>query len=230
MAADGTQVDASAGSFTGFTLEPTRLTAAYLFNSRQSYQLRNFESVLRRDLLAVMSDAMDAQIVSGDGSAPNVTGFLSELTAPSRPSAADTYASYVSKFAGMIDGLNAYRLSDLRSVVNPATFQDMISEYRGTNDNTTAWEKVRELTGGISVSSRVPNTAVTGEASTYLNITALTSYPGRNAVAPIWRGLELIRDPYSNAGKGQVRLTAIAFWSFTILREAGWQLWKARTA
>ena len=43
MANDGTQVDAGAGSFTGHTLEPTRLTGAYLFNSRQALQLRNFE-------------------------------------------------------------------------------------------------------------------------------------------------------------------------------------------
>ena len=88
MAADETQVDAAAGTFTGHTLEPVRLTAAYLFNMRQSYQLRNFEQILRRDLAAVMSDAMDNQIINGNGTAPNVTGFLHELTAPTRPNAA----------------------------------------------------------------------------------------------------------------------------------------------
>ena len=59
---------------------------------------------------------------------------------------------------------------------------------------------------------------------------ALTSYPGRNAIAPVWRGVEMIRDPYTSASKAQVRLTLIAFFSFKILRETGWQLWKARTA
>ena len=78
----------------------------------------------------------------------------------------------------------------------------------------------------MSVSSRIPASS----SNIQTNIMALTSYPGRNAVAPIWRGLELIRDPYSNAGKGQVRLTAIAFWSFKVLREAGWNLWKVKTA
>ena len=69
-----------------------------------------------------------------------------------------------------------------------------------------------------------------GQTNTQRNIMALTSYPGRNAVAPVWRGVELIRDPYTNAGKGQVRLRVVSFWSFKILREAGWQLWAARTA
>ena len=82
MAADGTEADAAAGAFTGHTLEPTRLTAAYLFNARQTLQLRNFEAILRRDLAAVMSDAMDDQIINGNGTAPNVSGFLHELTAP----------------------------------------------------------------------------------------------------------------------------------------------------
>ena len=79
MAADGTAVDAGAASFTGHSLEPVRLSAGYLFNMRQGYQLRNFEAVLRRDLGAVMSDAMDDQIVNGNGSAPNVAGFLRRL-------------------------------------------------------------------------------------------------------------------------------------------------------
>ena len=41
---------------------------------------------------------------------------------------------------------------------------------------------------------------------------------GRNAVAAVWEGLELIRDPYSGAAKGQVALRAIALWDFAILR------------
>ena len=227
MAADGTQVDAGAGTFTGHTLEPTRLTAAYLFNARQSYQLRNFESVLRRDLAAVISDKMDDQIINGDGSAPNVSGFVTELTGPTGLSAATTWASFWEIFTGSVDGLNAYNLSDLRAVVGTDTHSHMQSLFRGNNTETSGYEYVGERIGGMSVSSRI---AAKDSADRQNNIMALTSYPGRNAVAPIWRGLELIRDPYSNAGKGQVRLTAIAFWSFKVLRETGWKLFQVRTA
>ena len=41
---------------------------------------------------------MDNQIINGNGTAPNVSGFLIELTAPTRPSAADSFSSYISKF------------------------------------------------------------------------------------------------------------------------------------
>ena len=231
MATDGTHVDAGAGAFTGFTLEPVRLSAGYLFNSRQTLQLKNFEAILRRDLAAVLSDAMDNQVVNGDGSEPNVSCFLNELPAVTRPSAADTFASYLSKFTGAVDGLNAYTLADLRAVMGAATFNHMYSQYRSDNSDLPAYEALASRVGGISVSSRIPApTTSGGEANTQRNIVSLTSYPGRNAVAPIWRGVELIRDPYTLAGKGQVRLTASMFWSFKILRETGWSLWAARTA
>ena len=230
MANDGAQVDAGAGSFTGHTLEPTRLTGAYLFNSRQALQLRNFEAVLRRDLAAVISDKMDDQIINGNGTAPNVAGFLHELPAVTNPSDVTDWAALLSIFTDQVDGLNAYMLGDLRTVIGKDTFTYGHGLFRtGTTDNGprgSALEYVRERIGGMSVSSRIPAAA----SNIQTNIVALTSYPGRNAVAPIWRGLELIRDPYSNAGKGQVRLTAIAFWSFKVLREAGWNLWKVKTA
>ena len=231
MAADGTHVDAGAGAFTGHTLEPVRLTGAYLFNARQTLQLKNFEAILRRDLAAVLSDAMDDQVVNGNGTAPNVSGFLTELPAVTRPAAADTFASYLEKFTGAVDGLNAYTLGDLRAVMGASSYSHMYSQYRSDNSDLPAYEALASRVGGISVSSRIPApTTSGGEANTQRNVLALTSYPGRNAVAPVWRGLKLIRDPYTLAGKGQVRLTAAMFWSFKILRETGWSLWAARTA
>ena len=231
MAADESHVDAGVGAFSGFTLEPVRLSAGYLFNARQTLQLKNVEAILRRDLAAVLSDAMDNQIINGDGTAPNVSGFLHELTAVTRPAAADTFASYLEKFTGAVDGLNAFTLADLRSVMGAASYSHMYSVYRSDNSDLPAYEALAGRVGGLSVSSRIPAPTDSGaEANTQRNILALTSFAGRNAVAPIWRGLELIRDPYTLAGKGQVRLTAAAFWNFKILRETGWALWAARTA
>ena len=202
MATDGTQVDAGVGAFTGHTLEPVRLTGAYLFNARQTLQLKNFEAILRRDLAAVLSDAMDDQIINGTGTAPNVSGFLHELPEVSRPSAADTFASYISKFTGAVDGLNAFTLADLRAVMGAASYSHMYSQYRSNNSDLPAYEAVAGRVGGLSVSSRIPAATTSGsEANTQRNVLAMTSYPGRNAVAPVWRGLELIRDPYTLAGK-----------------------------
>ena len=225
---DSGRHDAGAGTFQGFTLEPIRLTAAYLFRVRQTLQLRNFEEILRRDLNAVMSDSMDAQILNGDGSAPNVSGFFTELpAADDNVSAVHTYQDYINALVEPIDGLNAYAPDDLRSIMGADTFKHMIGVYRTSNSEMSAWDRGRQLLGGLSVSGRIAAKTGGGLQS---NVTALTSYPGRNAVAPIWKGMELIRDPYTKADTGEVRLTAVMYWNFKILREAGWHLWRTKVS
>ena len=225
MAADGTEVDAAAASFTGHNLDPIRVSAAYLFNVRQTLQLRDFENVLRRDLTALISDKMDDQIVNGNGVAPNVNGFLTELPADTH-TGTTTFAHFLSAFTSVVDGINAYNLTDLRAIVGKDTFEHAYSIYRGNNSDTSAYEHVLARVGGISVSDRIPDKDTNKRQS---NIMALASYPGRNAVMPVWRGLDLIRDVYTNAAAGQIRLTAIAFFNFKILRETGWNLFRVQT-
>ncbi|MCY4002499.1 MAG: phage major capsid protein [Rhodospirillales bacterium] len=226
----GTAKDAEAATFTGESLDPVRLSARYVFRYEDIAKLRSYESVLRRDLTATMADAMDNEIINGDGSAPNVSGFLAELTDPTDPAAASSWNDYLGAFTGQVDGINAYTLTDLRSVIGKATFGYAETLFRtGATDNgprASACEYVKSRTGGQMVSSRIPAPA----SNIQLGIIAKTSYPGRNAVAPIWRALELIRDPYSRASQGEVALTAIVLWSFKIIRETGWALFKTRTA
>ena len=226
----GTAKDAEAATFTGVSLDPVRLSARYVFRYEDIAKLRNYESVLRRDLTAAMTDAMDNQVVNGDGSAPNVNGFLAELTAPMDPSAATTWNEWLKAHTDEVDGLNAYMLSDLRCVIGKASFSYLETLFRtGAQDNgprASAAEYVSSRIGGGMVSSRIPAPA----SNIQLGIIAKTSYPGRNAVAPIWRAMELIRDPYTRASQGEVALTAIMLWNFKIVRETGWALVKVRTA
>lgn len=226
----GTAKDATAATFTGFSLDPVRLSARYVFRYEDVAKLRNYESVLRRDLTATMTDAMDEQVISGDGSAPNVSGFLSELTAPADPGAATTWNEWLKAHTDQVDGLNAYMLSDLICTIGKESFTYLETLFRtGAQDNgprASAQEYVMSRIGGGMVSSRIPDPA----SNIQLGLIAKTSYPGRNAVAPIWRALELIRDPYTRASQGEVALTAIMLWNFKVLRETGWALVKVRTA
>ena len=226
----GTAKDAAAATFTGFSLDPVRLSSRYVFRYEDVARLRNYESVLRRVLTATMTDAMDDQIINGDGSAPNVSGFLNELTAPSDPGAATTWNEWLKAHTDEVDGLNAYRLSDLICTMGKESFSYLETLFRtGAQDNgprASAAEYVSSRIGGGMVSSRIPAPA----SNVQLGLIAKTSYPGRNAVAPIWRALELIRDPYTRASQGEVALTAIMLWNFKVLRETGWALVKVRTA
>ena len=226
VAADGTVV-AQAGAFTGFSLDPIRLSARYLFRVEDTYRLRNFESILRRDLAAVMSDKMDDEVINGDGAGPNVNGFLNELPAAADPAATSTHAAWLALFTGLVDGLNAYTLADIRAVIGQESYTNGESVYRGNQSNETVIQTLQLRSGGLSVSSRIP---VAGNNKRQTNIAALTSYPGRNAVAPIWKAMEVIRDPYTGAASGQIALTAIMLWNFKILRETGFSLFDIQKA
>lgn len=229
QAPDGEQT-AVAGSFEGHTLGPIRLTGSYEYRVEDAARMPALEDTLRRDLAAVMTDSMDDQVINGNGNAPNVNGFLSELTAPSDPDS-NTWRDILSLFTDKVDGLNAYTLSDLRAVMGKDTY-GFVAKLFGTATEglprQSIDEYLRAQTGGnMSVSSRIPAKDSTTNVQT--NIMALTSYPGRNAVAPMWEGFDLIRDPYTKAKSGVIGLTAVALWNFKILRETGYSLFKVKT-
>ena len=226
----GTMQDAVAATFQGFSLSPLRLHARYLFENIDQFRLRGYEEQLRSDIRAVMSDAMDDQIINGDGTAPEVSGFLNELTAPANPGAVTTWSQYYSAFSDKIDGINAYMISDVIALLGSQTFSYAETLFRtGATDNgprASAADYVRSRLGGYTVSSRIP--AAVSNIQT--NILALTSYPGENAVCPMWRGISLLRDPYTNSQADRTVLSVTAYWNFRIIRETGYALWKTRIA
>ncbi len=233
MVAPDADADQTPAQFTGHTLEPIRLSAQYLFRVEDMARLRGYEDTLRRDLVAAMSDAMDNQVINGDGNAPNVPGFLSELDAPAAADAETTWQQYLAIFTGMVDGINAFMLNDLRAVIGARTFQYAHGLFRtGAQDNgprASAADYVGSRLGGASVSSRIPAASGAGGlAKSQDGIVALTSYPGRNAVAPVWRGVEMIRDNITKARQGQVAVTALMLWNFKILRETGFKRIRVR--
>ena len=232
QSASGEQA-AVAGSFEGHSLSPRRITGSYEYQIEDAATMPDLEATLQRDLAAVLTDALDDQVTNGDGTAPNFTGFLAELTAADDPTAVTAWADVLSLYAGEVDGLNAYELSDLRAIVGPASFRYLANLFPPvasvTHPQQSALDYTRERTGGLSASSRIP---VPGNDNIQTGIMALTSYPGRNAVLPVWNtgGFSLIRDPYTKAKSGVVGLTAQMLANFKILREAGWALFKIKTA
>lgn len=226
----GTMQDAVAATFQGFSLSPVRLHARYLFENIDQFRLRGYEEQLRSDIRAVMSDAMDDQIINGDGTAPEVSGFMHELTSPADPGAVTTWAQYYKTFSDKIDGINAYMISDVMALLGSETFSYAETLFRtGATDNgprESAADYVRSRLGSYTVSSRIPAAA----SNIQTNILALTSYPGENAVCPMWRGINLLRDPYSNSQADRTVLSVTAYWNFKIIRETGYSLWKTKVA
>ena len=222
--AAGAAKDAEAATFTVETLAPRRLSARYLLRLEDLNRFGGLEDSLRRDLRDALADAMDNLVLNSNGTAPNPTGFFSELTAPDDPSALATFADFMTATVGGVDGKYAGSLSDMRMLVGPASYKKAASLFHGNGDVDAA-SYLMARSGGIRVSGNVPDPASTIQGA----LTYATGGAG-SAVAPVWEGLSLIRDPYSAAESGEISITAVALWNFKILREAPYSYQKFKVA
>ena len=218
MKALGAGKDAEAATFSISTIEPTRLTARYLLRVEDLSRFAGMEEALRRDLRDAL--AMDHQVIQGNGTAPNVKGFVGTapaLTAPADPRASDeiSFPKVVAAGLSVIDGKFAHNLSESRLLVSPSAYQNAGLRFQsaGTSDVAAA-DYMIARSGGFRASANLPATV-----SHISKAIAYATGGAGSAVAPMWAtGVGLIRDFYSGASSGEVSITAVALWGFKVLR------------
>lgn len=213
MKAKDAGVDADAATFTPKTFAPVRLSARYKFRIEDLAVLAGMESALRGDLRMAMREAMDNQILNGDGDAPNVDGLLATaakggLADVANPAAVVDAESLINAYASQVDGKFATAQSGIRMLIGAATYAKVVSLVQG---DAYVFDRFAALT---RISSLVPAAA----ANIQQAIAVKRSAPGLYAVAPVWQGVELIRDPYTDAKSAQISITAHALWNFGIVR------------
>ena len=216
-AAKSAAADQTAAVLTANVLNPLRLTAEYVVRYEDLNQLRMMEEALRADLQGAMMEAADKGVVAGDGTAPNVNGFINKLTDPTNPSTESAFADYASARAGLVDGRYAQSEDDVRILVGASTYAHAAGIYQ-TGSGTSALSRLSPR-----VSPHVPAVASTIQR-------AIASRSTNRAVAPMWPSISLIRDSVSRSGEGEIVITAIALWNFAILDESGYSLLEFKVA
>jgi len=207
VAEDGAAAN-TAGAYTVVDTDPRRLTGAFTVRKEDIAKMPDLEMSLRENLSRVLSDELDKQLVNGSNMSGQLNGILAQLTDPSAPSGEENYASYQTAFSSHIDGLMAVGPMDVRALVGVATLRHMMQEYRADEDATTAYDMLMQKYGGVRATRRIA-----APSSNVQQAVIRRSNPmgDRVAVAPVWMGMELIRDIYGdNASKGQVTVTAVS--------------------
>ena len=207
------------GAFATTALNPKRLQAEFFFNREDLATFAGMEAALRQNLGDALADALDSKIIGQFFAASG------GLTNPTNPTNEATFATYRSHLFGGIDGRYAYQAADLRWLVNADVYKHMAGEYRANSADDSALDSVMRASGGVRVSSHIP--AKASNVSGFLVSKAGTR--GQNAVAPVWQGVTLIRDEYTKADKGQVRLIAVMLYNIAILRTDGFQRLEVHT-
>lgn len=218
MKAANAEVEADVATFTVETVTPTRLSARYLLNLEGLAAMGGMlESTLRRDLRATMGDQFDEQIINGDGTSPNVSGIFAELTDATDETSVVTFDNVRLKATDELDGKMARSESSVRILVGLASWK-LFRSLQNTDKQLDSIEAYQRLGGRMQNSARIPDMDGTSK-----NQRGILTFEPSAAVAPIWQGITMIRDPYTNAAKAQVALTAHMLFGFAFKRKDGWK-------
>ena len=224
----GSVHDSSGLSLSIESLTPTRLSAAYGFGQEDLMRMGpEMEAAIRRDLTGAIGERLDAEILNGNGTAPNLGGLQNEGSAPSgdfaNGTAVDSWENAVQKLAGLaLDGRHATDTMHARSVVGTRTASYLVGLVRaGNHADTSAWWFLNEVTGGVRVSALAK--AATTNNKIQEAIVARTGGSGPNAVCAHWGGgIQAIRDEASAdmASRGRVKIHFNSYVAFAVLRSA----------
>jgi len=178
------------------------------------------EQAVRRDMNGCMAVAMDKAVFLGAGASGEPAGVLvgSYGITSTAIGAAASWAAFrgaVTRFitANAAAGPNAVRL-----LIRPEVFDDM-DDTLITNTAVSEWDRLVKNIPNPVMSSNALSAPTGSPLATKALLTVTTG-----GVAPIfvgtWGAIDLIRDPYSDAASGGLRLTALATMDVTVSRPA----------
>jgi HK97 family phage major capsid protein len=170
------------------------------------------EDAVRRDMNGCMAEGLDKAVFLGAGSGGEPAGILVgsySITSTAVNAAADWAAFRAAVVRFMTDNAISSP-SDVKLLIRPEVWSDM-DDALITNTAVSEWDRmVANLGGDNIVMSANALAAPTGSPATTKAL--LTCAPG--GVPPIfigsWGAIDLIRDPYSDAASGGLRVTALA--------------------
>ena len=177
------------------------------------------EQAIRREMNGAMSQEMDRAIFNGSGASGETTGVFTGATAwgieETALDAAATWAAIRFEVVAFMTANAANGPAAVRLLIRPEVWDTMDgSDITGTA--VTEWERLMEYIGSVTMShNALPAPALPSggtEGDPLESKALLTTSAG--GVAPVfvglWGAVDLIRDPYSDAQSGGLRLTALS--------------------
>ena len=174
-------------------------------------QFPQLENALRQDIPRSIANTFDQQLLAGSGASPQLKSLLSILGDPAASTSVETFATFISTITGLVDGLYAYELADLRALVGMKTYEKMTETF-ADNTAVSSADYLHEKIGGLRASNRIAGPS----GGDQQGIVRLGMEP-MVAVSPVWGGIQLIDDPYTDAGKGHRTITAYQLVSDVLL-------------
>ncbi|MDE0032113.1 MAG: phage major capsid protein [Deltaproteobacteria bacterium] len=234
MQARGGEPDAGAAKFSVVDANPHRLTGRYVLDLEGVAEMGGMlESTLRADLRREMGFQLDNQVLNGDGQGANVSGILHALDDEAFPALSGgakdpaqlTWENARQMLYTLLDGKYARMESDVRLLIGDSTYNRLRNVYRSgaSASNVDGIDALRAMGAAVRRSFLIPPQSAYLPSATKREQHVVWAAEPMAAVAPVWQGITMIRDPYTNAGKAQIVLTAHMLFDFIFRRKDGWK-------
>ena len=194
----------TAAAFTLTKRTPGRITGQFLIRVEDIALMPSMEQDLRLGISGAMANNLDDQVIGGSGASPNLSGLFHQATTVAVASDKETFQTGVERYAALVDGTHANGWADIRALIGTNVFALYAGLFQQRGE-VGLFDYLASRLGALRVSTRVPAVAASGQ-----NGIAVLGAQRQAITVPVWRGVELIVDPYTQAAKGQRVVTAIS--------------------
>ncbi len=179
------------------------------------------EQAVRRDVNAAIGVEMDRVVFLGSGASGEPLGVIAGsatygITSTAIGASAD-WAAFRAAVTRFITANSASGPKAVSGLVRPELWNFMDGAVWDAGSGITEWDRLAAKLGSLSMSH---NALVAPSGSPSACSALLTTKAG--GVAPIfvgkWGAVDMIRDPFSDAASGGLRLTALATMDVTVAR------------
>lgn len=179
------------------------------------------EQAIRRDMNGAMNIELDRVVFNGTGANGQPLGVVSGaasygIAEIAFDNAGSAYADFRAAAVAFINANAATGPGSIRVLSRPEMW-DLMDDVYITGTAITEWDRLVEKFGSVVLSNNALE-APSGSPTAIKSLLTTTA----GGVAPIfvgaWGGIDLIRDPYSDAQSGGLRITALATMDQTVAR------------
>ena len=190
------------------------------------------EQAVRRDMNSAMAQELDRAIFLGTGANGQPLGVIAGASTyginDNDLSAQPTYADFLAEVVAFMSGNLVTSPNQIRTLMRPEMFGYLEGKVNADLQMTEYYRFAWLMAGRNQTGTFPPNFTVTSNA-----LAAPTGTPAETSmlfttttggVAPIyvglWGAVDMIRDPYSDAQSGGLRITALTTADVTVARPA----------
>lgn len=183
------------------------------------------EQAIRRDMAEAIRVMLDAAVFQGSGASGQPTGIIAGAAAAGVTStalnAAPTWAAFRAAVTRFLAGNAANMPSDCKLLIRPEVWDDLDGTLFDAGSGLTEWDRLTtNVPAGniVMASNALADPTGSPSESTAILTTEAGGVPP--AMLGIWGGVDVIRDPYTLASSGQLKITGLLTADIAIMRAA----------